>query len=70
VGRDELVRDKFSQRREEGVVRKVSKLMARVLTAGIFIHGGWNTFAEPGGKVRAAAKIGLPESAAWFGPTD
>ena len=45
-------------------MRRVVDLGARVLTAGMFISGGWDAFREPGGRAKAPAKIGLPESAA------
>src|SRR5438105_8145940 len=43
-------------------MRRVVDLIARILTAGMFVAGGWSTFREPGRRARAAAKIGLPES--------
>jgi uncharacterized membrane protein YphA (DoxX/SURF4 family) len=43
-------------------MRRLVHLIARVLTAGVFIAGGWSTFKEPGRRVQAPPKIGLPES--------
>ena len=43
-------------------MRLVVDVAARVLTAGIFISGGWDAFREPGGRAKAPGKIGLPES--------
>lgn len=34
--------------------------IARLLLAGIFIHGGWNAFKEPGNRPRQAERLGLP----------
>ena len=36
--------------------------IARLLMAGIFIHGGWNAFKEPGHRAKQAAKLGLPNA--------
>jgi uncharacterized membrane protein YphA (DoxX/SURF4 family) len=43
-------------------VRRIVDLIARLLTAGIFITGGWSTLKEPGHRAKAPARIGLPES--------
>jgi putative oxidoreductase len=36
--------------------------IARVLMAGIFIHGGWNAFKEPAKRASQAEKLGLPRA--------
>ena len=36
--------------------------IARLLMAGIFIHGGWNAFKEPGHRAKQAEKLGLPNA--------
>jgi putative oxidoreductase len=33
----------------------------RLLLCGIFIHGGWNAFSEPGRRRQQAEKLRLPE---------
>ena len=35
---------------------------ARLLMAGIFIHGGWTAFKEPGHRTEQAEKLGLPKA--------
>ena len=35
---------------------------ARLLMAGIFIHGGWSAFKEPGDRTKQAEKLGLPKA--------
>lgn len=35
---------------------------ARLLMAGIFIHGGWTAFKEPGHRTELAEKLGLPKA--------
>jgi putative oxidoreductase len=35
---------------------------ARLLLAGIFIHGGWNAFKEPAKRSKQAEKLGLPKA--------
>jgi putative oxidoreductase len=41
---------------------RLAVAIARLLLAGIFIHGGWNAFKEPGNRPRQAEKLGLPEA--------
>ena len=36
--------------------------IARVLMAGIFIHGGWSAFKEPANRAKQAEKLGLPKA--------
>jgi putative oxidoreductase len=36
--------------------------IARLFMAGIFVHGGWNAFKEPGNRPKQAEKLGLPEA--------
>jgi putative oxidoreductase len=43
-------------------VRRLIDFIARVLTAGVFVRGGWATLRAPGRRAVAAGKIGLPES--------
>jgi putative oxidoreductase len=33
----------------------------RLLLSGIFVHGGWNAFKDPGKRPLQAARLGLPE---------
>jgi putative oxidoreductase len=35
---------------------------ARLLMAGIFIHGGWNAFKDPANRAKQAEKLGLPKA--------
>ena len=46
-----------SKRRRRGLLARLAGLMM----AGIFVHGGWHAFREPGGRGDKAAKLGLPE---------
>lgn len=41
---------------------RLAVAMARLLMAGIFIHGGWNAFKEPGNRPKQAEKLGLPNA--------
>jgi putative oxidoreductase len=41
---------------------RLAVAVARVLMAGIFIHGGWNAFKEPGPRTKQAEKLGLPKA--------
>jgi putative oxidoreductase len=43
-------------------MRRIVDFIARILTAGVFVTGGWSAFREPGRRAKAPAKIGLPES--------
>ena len=36
--------------------------IARLFLAGIFIHGGWSAFKEPGQRPRQAERLGLPRA--------
>jgi putative oxidoreductase len=41
---------------------RLAVAMARLLMAGIFIHGGWSAFKEPGKRPKQAEKLGLPNA--------
>jgi putative oxidoreductase len=41
---------------------RLSVAIARVLMAGIFIHGGWNAFKEPAKRAKQAEVLGLPNA--------
>jgi putative oxidoreductase len=41
--------------------RAMSERLAGLLMSGIYVHGGWTVFKEPGARVDKAAKLGLPE---------
>jgi putative oxidoreductase len=41
---------------------RLAVAIARVLMAGIFIHGGWNAFKEPAKRVKQAEVLGLPKA--------
>jgi putative oxidoreductase len=41
---------------------RLAVAIARVLMAGIFIHGGWNAFKEPANRAKQAEKLGLPNA--------
>jgi len=43
-------------------MRRLIDFVARVLTAGLFVSGGWSTMTKPGRRVKAPTRIGLPES--------
>ena len=40
---------------------RLAVAIARVLMAGIFIHGGWNAFKEPAKRAKQAEVLGLPK---------
>jgi putative oxidoreductase len=41
---------------------RLAVAVARSMMAGIFIHGGWNAFKEPGHRPKQAEKLGLPSA--------
>ena len=41
--------------------RGLLERLGGLLLSGIFIHGGWHAFREPGGRPDQAAKLGLPQ---------
>jgi putative oxidoreductase len=41
---------------------RLAVAIARVLMAGIFIHGGWTAFKEPAKRVKQAEALGLPKA--------
>ena len=41
---------------------RLAVAIARLLLAGIFIHGGWNAFKDPGNRAKQAEKLGLPKA--------
>ena len=41
---------------------RLAVAIARLLMAGIFIHGGWSAFKEPGKRAKQAEKLGLPKA--------
>lgn len=41
---------------------RLAVAIARLLMAGIFIHGGWTAFREPGKRPKQAEKLGLPQA--------
>ena len=41
---------------------RLAVAIARLLMAGIFIHGGWNAFKDPGNRAKQAEKLGLPKA--------
>ena len=48
-------------RERRPVRRGVLERLGAMLTAGIFIHGGWIAFRVPGARARKAAKLRLPQ---------
>jgi hypothetical protein len=38
----------------------VLRATGRVLLSGIFVHGGYRAFRNPGGRPKQAAKLGIP----------
>lgn len=49
--------ERESRRKRRGLAER----LAATLMSGIFIHGGWHAYREPGGRAEKAAKLGLPE---------
>ena len=41
--------------------RGLLERLGGLLMSGIFIHGGWHAFREPGGRAAKAAQLGLPQ---------
>lgn len=41
---------------------RLAAAIARLLMAGIFIHGGWNAFKDPANRAKQAEKLGLPKA--------
>jgi putative oxidoreductase len=47
---------------EEMRGERLAVASARLLMAGIFVHGGWSAFKEPGNRPRQAERLGLPDA--------
>ena len=41
---------------------RLAAATARLLMAGIFVHGGWNAFKDPSNRAKQAEKLGLPKA--------
>lgn len=41
--------------------RGAPEALGRVLLAGMFVHGGWSAFKQPGRRAGAAERLGLPK---------
>jgi putative oxidoreductase len=55
----EAVTARGSRYRRAGT-RFVLLATGRILLSGIFVHGGWSAFRDPGHRPQQAAKLGIP----------